>query len=180
MAKEAANGVSSAREDLPACLRKKIGYSLSAARQAHYEKLKRRWIANWSDSPRYFRSQYQDLLTPYSQKFLKSISKAEISRKSASLIFQLRVGHAPVNQYLHRFKKVDSPRCPACRHLKETVEHFILQCPKYAHKRWSLLRNAGSRHPKLTRILSSSKLVLPLANYIEATGRFEHDAGIAT
>ena len=37
MAKEAADGVSSARENLPACLHKKIGYSLSAARQAHYK-----------------------------------------------------------------------------------------------------------------------------------------------
>ena len=75
--------------------------------------------------------QFQDLLTPYSQKYLKYISSEEIPRKTASLIFQLRVGHTPINQYLHRFKKIDSPRCPACGHPKETVEHYILFCPKY-------------------------------------------------
>lgn len=173
LVKEAASGDSSAKKDLPLCLHKKLGYSLSAARQAHYEKLKRRWTVNWTDSPRYCKLQYQDLLMPYSQKFLKYLSKEEISRKAVSLIFQLRVGHAPINLYLHRFKKVDSPYCPASGHPKETVEHVILQCPGYNHERWPLLRSAGSRFPKLTRILSSPKLLVPLANLIDASGRFD-------
>ena len=83
----------------------RLTYSLSATRQAHNKKLKRRWITIWSDSPRYLCTRYKDLLAPYSQKYLKYISSEEISRKTASLIFQLRVGHAPINQYLFRFKK---------------------------------------------------------------------------
>ncbi|SRR6266851_4388350 len=91
----------------------------------------------------------------------------------ASLIFQLRTGHAPLNDYLHRFMKVDSPRCPACGTERETAEHFILRCPKYAHERWALTRNVQASTPKLTDILSDPKIILPLVNYMEATGRLD-------
>jgi hypothetical protein len=86
--------------------------------------------------------------------------------KAASIIFQLRVGHTLLNQYLHCFKKIDKLHCPACRHLKETAEHFILNCPKYTHERWPMLRLSGSRTPKFTKILASHKLIAPLTNYI--------------
>ena len=92
-----------------------------------------------------------------------------------STIFQLRVGHAPLNAYLHRFKKVDSAQCPACGHPKETPEHYLLRCPKYAHERWPILRQMGGRPPKITQLLSNPKFLIPLANYMEATERFELD-----
>jgi len=83
------------------------------------------------------------------------------------------VGHAPLNLYLHRFKRIDNPRCPACGHPKETPEHFLLQCPSYAHERWPILNKLGGNLPKLSKLLTNAKLLLPLANYIEASGRFE-------
>ena len=172
-AKLAAEGEQSGKEELPTCLRKQLGYSLSAVRQAHNEKLKLRWAAQWAQSPRYHRLNFEDTLTPFSQKFLKYISCEGISRQSASRIFQLRVGHVPLNQYLHRFKLIDSPCCPACGHPNETAEHFLLQCPKYAHERWPLLNQNRGSAPKLKKLLSSPKLITPLANYLEATGRFE-------
>ena len=172
-AKTAADRESSNKSDLPPCLRKTIGHSLSAIRQARNANLKLKWTAAWIKSPRYQRSQYKDLLTPYSQKYLKYISNENISRRTASTIFQLRTGHVPLNFYLCRFKKVQSPQCPACGHPKETPIHFLLQCPKFAHERWPLLNAVGGRPPKLPRLLSSSKLLLPLANYIEATERFK-------
>ena len=129
-AKLAAEGKQSGKEELSPCLRKQCGYSLSAVRQAHNEKLKLCWVAQWAQSPRYHCLNLKDTLTPYSQKFLKYISCEGISRKSASRIFQLRVGHVPLNQYLYRFKQTDSPCCLACRHPNETAEHFLLQCPK--------------------------------------------------
>ena len=171
-AKEAAEGGSSDRKDLPPCLRKQIGHSLSAVRQARNEKLKSRWTASWAKSPRSKRLRFKDILTPHSQKFLKYISNGKISRKAASAIFQLRVGHAPLNEYLHRFKKVNSLQCPACGHLKETPEHYLLQCPSYAHERWPILIKSGGRPPQITKLLSSPKLLGSLANYIEATERF--------
>ena len=171
-AKEAAEGGSLDRKDLPPCLRKQIGHSLSAVQQARNEKLKSRWTASWAKSPRSKRLRFKDILTPHSQKFLKYISNGKISRKAASTIFQLRVGHAPLNEYLHRFKKVDSPQCPACGHLKEMPEHYLLQCPSYAHERWPILIKSGGRPPQITKLLSSPKLLGSLANYIEAMERF--------
>ena len=141
-AKAAADGVSSDKKDLPPCLRKELGHSLSALRQARNENLKIIWTAEWAKSPRCTRLQFKDTLTPYSQKYLKYISSGSTPRKIASLVFQLRVGHAPLNGYLHRFKKVDSPQCPACGHPKETPEHYLLQCPSYDHERWPILRQA--------------------------------------
>ena len=132
-----------------------------------------RWTTNWKKSPRFQRFHFKDLLTPYSQKYLTYINSESISRRAASAIFQLRVGHTPLNQYLHQFKKIDSPHCPACGHPKETAEHFLLQCPKYAHERWPLLNQTRGRPPKFTMLLSSLKYLKPLANYMDATGRFE-------
>lgn len=158
--------------ELPAYLRKPLKHSLSAIRPRQYEEIKRKWVATWTDSPRYRCLQLQDTLTPYSQKYLKYIANPDLSRVNASRIFQLRVGHVPLNQYLLRFKKVDNPCCPACSHPKETVEHFLLYCPKYAHERWPILNQNQGSAPKPIKILTSDKLLLPLANYLDATGRF--------
>jgi ribonuclease HI len=172
-AKAAADGDSSEKAILPPCLRKKTGFSLSAIRQARNEKLKLKWAVTWSKSPRFRRLQFKDLSIPSSQKYLKFISSDNIPRKIASMIFQLRVGHVPLNLYFHRFKITDSAQCPACRHPKETPEHYLLQCPKYAHERWPIRALAGGRLPKFEKLLSSPKFLKPLANYIEATRRFE-------
>jgi ribonuclease HI len=176
-AKSVAEGDSSEGRDLPAYLRKPVKHSLSATHQSHKESLKKKWANTWSFSPRYHRARYQDMLTPASQNYLKYICSQNISRAAASRIFQLRVGHIPLNQYLHRFKRVDNPRCPACGHPNETVEHYLVYCPKYAHERWPLLRRLGNTTPKVIKLLTNRKLLAPLINYIEATERFQITGG---
>jgi ribonuclease HI len=175
-AKTAADGDSSDKASLPPYLRKQLKFSITAAKQAHNSRLKTRWAAEWAKSPRYHRLRFRDVLTPASQKYLQYISNKEISRNSASRIFQLRAGHAPLNQYLHRFKRVEMPRCPACGHPNETVEHYLLYCPKYDHECWPIIRKAGGSRPKLNKLLSKVDLLQPLANYIEATERFTQAA----
>ena len=162
-------------KELPPSLRKGIGHSLSAIRQAQNTKLKSRWTAGWAKSPRFHRLRFKDVLTPHSQKYLKYISNGKVSRKTASTIFQLRVGHAPLNDYLHRFKKVESAQCPACGHPKETPEHYLLHCPSYDHECWPILNQSGGRRPTIANLLSSPKMLVPLANFMEATERFELD-----
>ena len=179
-AKLAAEGESSDKTELPPCLRKPLGHSLSAMHQAHNDKLKFRWAALWAQSPWYHCLNLEDTLTPYLQKFLKYINSENISQKAASLIFQLQVRHVPLNQYLHWFKQANSPHCPACGHPEETAEHFLLQCPKYVHERWPLLNQARGSAPKLKKLLTSQKLLIPLANFIEATGRFISEGRSAT
>ena len=126
------------KKDLPPYLRKEIGHSLSSIWQAKNEQLKSRWTVEWAKSPRFNHSRFDDLLTLHSQKFLKYISSRNISRTTASKIFRLRVGHTPLNKYLHRFKKVDSLQCPACRHLKEmpdvTFNQYWTSLPTQLHR----------------------------------------------
>jgi hypothetical protein len=49
-------------------------------------------------------------------------------RNQASILFQLCLGHIPLNTYLHRIKKVDSSICPSCHWYRETVMHYIMSC----------------------------------------------------
>ena len=172
-AKKAAAGLSTARADLPPYVRKTIKSSISALKQAHNKTANEKWKAEWEASDRYKRLPTSDTVPPASRKFLTLTSSDSISRKRASLLFQLRVGHAPLNYYLHRFKKVDSARCPACGAERETTEHFVLRCPKYDHERWPLLQRIRDNTPKLEDILSNAKLMLPLFNFIDATERFK-------
>ena len=81
----------------------------------------------------------------------------------------------PVNHYLKKIGKVDSARCPACGEEDETVEHYLLSCPSYAHERWTLEQQAKKRSKPLTMevLLGDKHLIKPLANYIEATQRFK-------
>jgi hypothetical protein len=89
----------------------------------------------------------------------------------ASLIFQLRVGHSPLNGYLHRFGLVDSAKCPACGEANETAEHFILRCPKYVYERWILLKHLRDHTLKLENVLSNPKTIIPVIQYISETNR---------
>src|SRR6266516_1263810 len=51
---------------------------------------------------------------------------------------QLRTGHCGLNYYLWRFKKEDSAECMSCGYEKETVEHFLTECPSFWEERREL------------------------------------------
>jgi ribonuclease HI len=172
-AKRAAEGSSSNARELPKYLRKPLRKSISALRQAYSDHANKEWTENWKSSERYKRLQTSDTVPPHSSKFLKLTSDHRITRKMASIMFQLRTGHIPLNSYLHRFKKVDHARCPACGDPKESVEHYMLRCPAYAHERWPLRKFIGDSVPRLEKLLSNPKAIFPLINYIHATGRFD-------
>jgi hypothetical protein len=80
----------------------------------------------------------------------------------------------PLNTYLKRIGRVSSTRCPACRAEEETIKHFLLDCPNYAHERWALTRQACKLRKRLTMetVLGEQSMIGPLASYINATHRF--------
>ena len=172
-AKAAARGDSSPRGNIPKYIRKTIRKSTSALKQDHNKKGNEEWKKEWNESRRFKRFRAPDIVTPSSKKFITLISDRRLTKRMMSLIFQLRVGHAPLNSYLHRFKKVDSAHCPACGEEQETAEHFMLRCPNYEHERWALLKHVKSSTPRLEDILSNPKTIIPVANYINATERFK-------
>jgi hypothetical protein len=107
-------------------------------------------------------------------KFLKTISNPKLSRTAASTITQFRLSHTPLNSYLKRIRKVDNARCPACGEDEESIEHFLLRRPSYAYERWDLTQHARKKHKALSlvTILGDPQFTMPLAAFIQATGRF--------
>ena len=77
------------------------------------------------------------------------------------------MGHVPLNVYLHCFKRKDSVQCPVCGAHKETLQHFLLECPVYAYERWKLRLRKGEIETKFAEILTSGKESLMLAHYDE-------------
>jgi len=61
----------------------------------------------------------------------------------AGMLAQLRTGHCGLKYYLWRFKIADNPECNKCGYEKETVEHFLLECPAYRKERWELSKKVG-------------------------------------
>jgi len=168
-AKKAAEGFTSDLTLLPSYLRKPLLTNPSAVKKAHNDRLKHKWTTIWRNSRRGRKMHQIDSSTP-SDKFLKAISLTNITPSTASLISQLRLTHIPLNSYLKRFKRADNARCPACRADEETIVHFLLFCPTYAHKRWALAHQVKKQKKPLTIefLLRDPNLVIPLGNYINA------------
>lgn len=61
----------------------------------------------------------------------------EWSWRERSALAQLRTDMAKLNSYLHRIKAVNSEQC-ACGHARETVEHFLFECPQWDEQRKEL------------------------------------------
>ena len=64
--------------------------------------------------------------------------KTRLKNKRADTILRrLRLECAPLNYYLGRIKKRDSINCDQCA-VKETTEHYLLECNKYTTERDTL------------------------------------------
>jgi len=78
----------------------------------HSEKLKCNAQKTWQKSPQYEQMKKTDPTTP-SCKYVDLIT--DLLQKIASILSQLRTGHAPLAKHLHRIGKSDSLICPACQ-----------------------------------------------------------------
>ena len=170
-AKKAAKGQSTDPPSLPAILRKKLKVSAAALKQSYDIRAKKKWEKSWTASQRGKRDHKVDESSP-SKKFLDLISNPKLPRQASSLISQMCITHIPLNSYLYRFKRADKANCPACGESKETLEHYLLYCPAYAHKRWAL-RKATKNKLTMKTLLGEKESALALKNYNEATHRFE-------
>ena len=173
-AKKAAGGKTSEKQSLPSYLRKLLMANPAAIKSAYHGRLKREWSEAWKNSDRGKRAVALDKSTP-SKMFIRAMSNRELSREAASRITQFRLSHAPVNHYLRRIGKVDSARCPACGEDDETIQHFLLSCPSYGYERWALNQQARKLRKQLSleTLLGDLNMIIPLANYIDATQRFK-------
>ena len=103
---------------------------------------------------------------------IKTQERATVSRKYSRILFRITTGHCGLNYHLHRIGKHENGLCEQCR-VDETVEHFILKCPRYDNHRQILLQ-AITRHGvelELTKIFQNPSTRTMLAEYVILTGR---------
>lgn len=96
----------------------------------------------------------------------------QLPRQNRAILTQLRTEHIPLNAYLHRFKRNESPLCDKCGRENETVEHYLLWCRAYATQRRRMSWKIGWRCLTKTSILATEKGWTALFAYINETGRF--------
>ena len=88
-------------------------------------------------------------------------SDVPLSRKEAVLLAQLRSGHCQrLAAYKHRIDSSTSPICPHCETEKETITHWLTECPATINKR---VREFGGAAPPLSVLVGNPKAVLSYA-----------------
>lgn len=96
---------------------------------------------------------------------------ASLPRSRATLLYRLITGHVQLRQHLHRLRATDSPMCEHCQTVPETVAHFLLRCPRYSSERYLYLESLGRDFLVLGFLFSSPEALLPLFDFVRATGR---------
>jgi hypothetical protein len=171
-AKKAAEGQSSRRELLPPLLRKKLPKSATATKRVFREKIMQKWTARRNTSKRKGRmDQIDPAFTP--SGFQKLISP--LSRNDSTILNRLRANHAPLNAFLHRIKRADSPTCPKCEAADETIRHFLYECQEFREIRRDTLDGLGRDSRDTRFLLSTKKGVEALMKYVKMTKRLEPD-----
>ena len=151
-------------------LRTPLPLSIATLCQQHITTLKNQWSLRWKKSPCYPRLYRTDPSLP-SDSFLRLIKKSTLNHAQTSLLFQLRTHHIPLNLHLHRIKKAESPHCPTCRFARETVHHFLLECPTY-NTQWEPPRRRWKHLSQdLPYLLSNPKAIVTVLGYVHATSR---------
>ncbi|KAG2122240.1 hypothetical protein DEU56DRAFT_746102, partial [Suillus clintonianus] len=165
----------SPRESFPRYLRKgPLPLSISAMKQAHQTQVQARWARLWPTSPRYHRLQAIESAT-INKSFLKLT--ANCSKRLTSLLVSLRTRHIPLNKHLHRLTKVNSPHCPHCPLIDETILHFLFDCPQYKRERHILACALGRKSTSLPYLLTDSEAIPHLARFVNATRRLKPTLG---
>jgi hypothetical protein len=94
------------------------------------------------------------------------------------MLNQLRSNHVALNFYLHRIKKRDDPFCEHCSNSKETIRHFLFECPANREARRSTLDPLGRQARHAAFLLSSPIGTKVLHKYIAKTERFQTQDGV--
>ena len=104
-----------------------------------------------------------------------------LSRKEASVLAQLRTGMARLNAYLYRIEVAPSDQC-ACGQARETVEHFLFRCRKWAAHRAEMLQCTDTQRSNISFYLggkspSDGDKWTPNMEAVRATIRFAMATG---
>ena len=89
-------------------------------------------------------------------------------------LFRLMSGHCKLNAHLKRIGLHDTGKCETCE-VDETVEHFLMQCPRYAPARNTIfqkIRDSGMQPPTtLKELLTNDETVQFCFDFIKKSQR---------
>ncbi|KIJ19232.1 hypothetical protein PAXINDRAFT_53154, partial [Paxillus involutus ATCC 200175] len=102
---------------------------------------------------------------------------SSLPRCQASILVWLRTKHISLNEHMHRITKADLLDCPHCPGTREDVPHFILKCPQYAREQQILVGHLRRKVYQLIHLLTNSKAIPYLMNYVNSTGRLKTTFG---
>jgi len=132
---------------------------------------KKEWKIEWENgrnTAKHLRHITTKTKAQNSHKIYNGITK----RFEIALLSRLRTGHCSLNQYLHRFHHEESPECSCGSGAIETVEHFLIHCPKYDKERSKLIKNVGVGGMWIEKLLGYPKFIKLTLDYVKETGRF--------
>ncbi|KAL1728304.1 hypothetical protein EV714DRAFT_215422 [Schizophyllum commune] len=99
----------------------------------------------------------------------------DLRRSQYNVLVQIRIGHIGLNAHLHKKKLVDSPNCPSCMArgdaTRETLRHFLFECPSYRAERVVLTQALGRDARNLEAIFHERKGMYALLRYVGRTRR---------
>lgn len=124
------------------------------------------WQTRWENSPN---SHYRRITNLVSQSF-----NCTLQRPKEKIIRQLRLGVLGLNEDLGRMKIHPTGHCDFCQEI-ETVEHYIVKCPKYIIERSMLIAEANIVNQEdILKLLNSQERDIQNALYrfVQRTKRF--------
>ena len=83
------------------------------------------------------------------------------NRKLEIEMARLRMGYTRLNSDMHRMQLVESPNCPHCLNVPETINHLLMECPRYFSARIILqtkLALLGVNRPTVNILLGGGNL----------------------
>lgn len=91
---------------------------------------------------------------------------------------QLRAGQIPLNKYLHRIGKANTPLCPVCEMGEESVLHLLITCPAHDRFRNALRYELKGGAVSIATLLTDTRALKLLFQFINQTGRLTQTFGI--
>ena len=142
-------------------------HSSTAIWTANKEEVDKKWMAAFAKSPRGIRLLrfHHDFHPRRYYKLIKGLHRSQMS-----IVNRIRSGHVALNGYLHRIKRRDDPFCEHCPQTKETVRHYILECPARRELQRTTLNPLGRHARNLSHLLSTTSRTTALCKFVSASG----------
>ena len=163
-------GTVSPANQLPDVLTRPLPRSPTTIKAEFRKDLVKEWTHVLEKSPRRDRLHIIDP-SFHPTRFYKLVS--DLHRGHSSLLNQLRSNHVALNFYLHRIQKRDDLHCEQCPTVRETVRHFLLECPAHSEARRSTFDSLGRNSRSISYLLSTSKGIKAMVRYVAISRRFQ-------